>query len=50
MSIPQPGLNSVKGVLALVAAVAVATAILTSTGIGRTVQGTVNGLASKIPL
>jgi hypothetical protein len=49
MSIPQPSLSSVKGVLVLVVAVALATSLLTNTGIGRTIQGTLDGLADKVP-
>jgi len=49
MTIPQPGLNSIKGVLALVLAVAVASALLRNTGIGGTIQNTLDSLAAKVP-
>ena len=48
--IPQPSLSSATGFLALLVSVAVASAVLTSTNIGRQVQGAISGVAARVPL
>ena len=50
MSIPQPSLNSLKGILSLIVAVALASAVLRNTGIGATIQSTLDALAQKVPV
>ena len=49
-NLPNPSLNSIKGVLVLVAAVALAIALLTGTNIGRQVQGALNSAAAALPV
>jgi hypothetical protein len=49
MALPTPSLNSVKGVLILILAVAAANALL-GTGVGKTLQGTLDGLTAKLPI
>ena len=48
--IPDPSLRSATGFLALLLAVAIATAILTSTGIGRQLQSAISGVAARVPV
>jgi hypothetical protein len=43
-------MSSVKGFAALLVGVAVATAVLSSTNIGRSLQGAVNGVAAQVPV
>ena len=50
MGLPSPSLNSIKGVLALVFAVAIASAVLNGTNIGRQIQGGFNNLAGNLPV
>jgi hypothetical protein len=50
MTLPAPSLSSAKGVVMLIVAVAVAGAVLSSTGIGRQLQSAVNSVAARVPV
>ncbi len=50
MRIPNPSLSSAAGFLALLVGVAVATAVLTATGVGRQLQSAISGVAARVPV